>query len=133
MEVLKYKLDREGADDRVRADNLFWDFKDDVDTLENLFKNESQSVKTAVLSNYPLYYPGIDFIKTMLKLGADPNYSDCDGWSFLDIVLNHGNDEALRILMSYMPEMKIQKSVAEKVEERGSLLAKDVVKQCEIV
>ena len=132
MEVLKYKLDREGADDRIRACDLFWDWEDNLDTLENLFKNESKSVKTAVLSNYP-YCPGVDFIETMLKLGADPNYSDADDWTLLDIVLNHGDDEALRILMSYMPEMKIQKSVAEDVKKRGSHLAKDVAKRCEIV
>jgi len=120
-------------DDRIRASNLFWDFDDDLDTLENLFKNETKSVKTAAFGMYPLYYPGADFVETMLKLGADPNYSDCDGWTLLDLVLNLGDDVALRILLTYMPEMKIQKSVAEGVEKRGSPLAKDIAKRCEIV
>jgi len=119
-------------DDRIRASELFWDWDDDLDTLENLFKNETKSVKTAAFGMYPLYYPGADFVETMLKLGADPNYSDCDGWTLLDLVLNLGDDKALEILLSYMPEMKIQKYVAESAEKRGSLLAKDVVKRCEI-
>jgi ankyrin repeat protein len=131
MEVLRYKLDIEGGEDRSRASNLFWDFDDDKDTLENLFKNETKSVKTAAFNMWPLYYPGADFIETMLRIGADPNYSDCDNWSLLDLVLNQGNDEALRILLSYKPEMKITNYVSEKVQESGSELAKDVVKRCE--
>jgi hypothetical protein len=133
MEVLKYKLDHEGADDRIRATDLFWDWDDDLDTLENLFKNETKSVKTAAFGMYPLYYPGADFVETMLKLGADPNYSDADDWTLLDLVLNLGDDVALRILLTYMPEMKIQKSVAEHVQKKGSHLAKDIAKRCEIV
>ena len=133
MEVLRYKLDKEGGEDRSRATNLFWDFDDDLDTLENLFKNESKSVKTAAFSMWPLYYPGADFLETMLRLGADPNYSDCDNWTLLDLVLNQGNDEALRILMSYSPDMKVLRSIAEKVEKNGSDLAKDIVRRCERV
>jgi len=133
MEVLRYKLDLEGSDDRCRASNLFWDFDDDTDTLENLFKNETKSVKTAVFSMYPLYYPGVDFIETMLRLGADPNYSDADDWSLLDIVLNKGDDEALKILLNYNPTMRITQSVAKAVKKQGSQLAKETVKKCEIV
>lgn len=133
MEVLRYKLDSDGADDRARATNLFWDWDDDLDTIENLFKNESKSVKTAVFSMYPLYHPGAEFIETMLKLGADPNYSDADEWSLLDIVLNKGDDEALKILLSYCPNMRVTKFVAEAVEQKGSKLAKETVAKCEVV
>jgi hypothetical protein len=133
MEVLRYKLDREGCDDRIQATNLFWDWEDEVDTLENLFKNETKSVKTAVFGMYPLYYPGADFVETMLRIGADPNYSDCDGWSLLDLVLNHEDDKALEILMSYSPELKVLDIIADKVKKDGSPLAKDIVRRCEIV
>ena len=133
MEVLRYKLDSEGGEDRVRASNLFWDFDDDLDTLENLFKNESTSVKTAAFGMWPLYYPGADFLETMLALGADPNYSDADDWSLLDLVLNQGNDEALKILLRYNPIMKVTRSVAEDVAKKGSKLAKETLTKCEIV
>ena len=133
MEVLRYKLDSEGADDRARAANLFWDFDDDLDTLENLFKNESKSVKTAALSNYPLLYPGVELIETLLELGASPNYSDADDWSLLDIVLNHGDDEALHVLLKYKPTMKILQNVAEEIKKNGSRLAKETVAKCEVV
>ena len=133
MEVLRYKLDSEGGEDRVRASNLFWDFDDDLDTLENLFKNESTSVKTAAFGMWPLYYPGADFLETMLALGAYPNYSDADDWSLLDLVLNQGNDEALKILLRYNPIMKVTRSVAEDVAKKGSKLAKETLTKCEIV
>ena len=130
---MEYKLDKEGADDRCRATNLFLDWEDDRDTLVNLFKNESKSVKTAVFGMWPLYYPGADFLETMLKLGADPNYTDADEWTLLDLVLNQGNDEALKILLSYNPNMKVTRSVAEDVAKKGSKLAKETLKKCEIV
>lgn len=133
MEVLRYKLDREGGEDRARATNLFWDFDDDLDTLENLFKNESKSVKTAAFGMWPLCYPGADFLETMLGLGADPNYSDADDWSLLDLVLNQGNDEALKILLRYNPAMKVVRSVAEDVAKKGSALAKETLAKCEVV
>jgi ankyrin repeat protein len=133
MEVLRYKLDSEGADDRARASNLFWDWDDDLDTLENLFKNETKSVKTAAFGMYPLYYPGSDFVETMLRIGASPDYSDADDWSFLSIVLNHGDDEALKVLLKYAPVMRVVKCVAAAVLENGSQLAKETVAKCEIV
>jgi len=79
---------------------------------------------------WPLYYPGADFLETMLGLGADPNYSDGDEWSLLDLVLNQGNDEALNILLSHNPVMKVTRYVAEDVEKNGSLLAKKTVGKC---
>ena len=133
MEVLRYKLDSEGGEDRARAINLFWDFDDGVDTLENLFKNESKSVKTAAFGMWPLYYPGADFLEVMLGLGADPNYTDADEWSLLDLVLNQGNDEALKILLSYNPTLRVTRSVAEAVQKHGSTLAKKTVAKCEVV
>jgi len=133
MEVLRYKLDHEGADDRARADQLFWDWDDGMDTLENLFKKETKSVKTAALSNYPNYYPGVDFIEEMLKIGASPDYTDADEWNFLSIVLNHGDDEALKVLLKHKPVLRVVKCVAAEVEKRGSQLAKETVAKCEIV
>jgi len=131
-EVLLYKLDSEGAEDRARATNLFWDFDDDIDTLENLFKNETKSVKTAAFGMWPGFYPCADFLETMLGIGADPNYSDGDEWSLLDLVLNQGNDEALNILLRYSPAMRVTKCVAETVMKRGTKLAKETVAKCEI-
>lgn len=133
MEVLRYKLDIEGADDRARATALFWDFDDDLDTLENLFKNETKSVKTAAFGMWPAFYPCADFLESMLSVGADPNYSDADDWSLLDLVLNQGKDEALSILLRYSPAMRVRKFVADAVMKRGTKLAKETVAKCEVV
>ena len=128
--MLNYKID--GHEDNYRAFHLFEDWDEGNGTLEELFKNESKSVKTAALNEYANgMCMSHEYIETMLRLGADPNYTDCDEYSLLEIILLNKREQALRTLLAYSPEMKLRKYIYDGAIKAGGIF-KDIAKRCEV-
>lgn len=128
--MLDYKID--GHEDNYRSFHLYMDWEDEGGTLEELFKNESKSVKTAAFHQYS---NGMctedDYLETLLRLGADPNYTDCDEYSLLEIILLNKREKALKTLLAYSPEMRLRKHIYNGAIKAGGIF-KDIAKRCEV-
>lgn len=128
--MLDYKID--GHDDNYRSFHLYMDWEDEVGTLEELFKNESKSVKTAAFHQYSNGMCTEDeYLESLLRLGADPNYTDCDEYSLLEIILLNKREKALKTLLAYSPEMRIRKSIYDYAIKYGGIFA-DIARRCEV-
>lgn len=127
--MLDYKID--GHDDNYRAFDLFEKWEDGKGTLEELFKNESKSVITAAFNEYPGMCSSHEYVETLLRLGADPNYTDCDEYSLLEILMINNCEDTLRTLLKYSPELKLRKYIYNGAIKKGGIW-KDVAKRCEV-
>jgi hypothetical protein len=127
--MLNYKID--GHADNYRAYSLFDDWEDGKGTLEELFKNESKSVITAAFNQYPGACNSHEYVESLLRLGADPNYTDCDEYSLLELVMIQKCEKTLRTLLTYSPEMKLRKYIYDSAIKKGGIWG-DVAKRCEV-
>jgi len=127
--MLNYKID--GHADNYRAYSLFDDWEDGNGTLEELFKNESKSVITAAFNRYPSACGSHAYVETLLRLGADPNYTDCDEYSLLELVMIQKCENTLRTLLTYPLEMKLRKYIYDGAIKTGGIWG-DIAKRCEV-
>lgn len=127
--MLNYKID--GHEDNYRAYHLFDDWEDGNGSLEDLFKNESKSVITAAFNQYPGACNSYEYVESLLRLGADPNYTDCDEYSLLELVMIQKCEKTLRTLLTYSPEMKLRKYIYNGAIKNGGIWA-DVAKRCDV-
>jgi hypothetical protein len=127
--MLNYKID--GHADNYRAYSLFDDWEDGKGSLEELFKNESKSVITAAFNRYPVACNSHEYVEGLLRLGADPNYTDCDEYSLLELVMIQKCEKTLRTLLTYSPEMKLRKYIYDGAIKSGGIWG-DIAKRCEV-
>jgi len=122
--MLNYKIDG-------RAYHLIDEWEDGNGSLEELFKNESKSVITAAFNQYPGVRDSHEYVESLLRLGADPNYTDCDEYSLLEMVMINGCEKTLKTLLRYSPELKIRKYIYNEAKKKGGIW-EDVAKRCEV-